>query len=107
MEPNNAYVGCHNKQVIITRHLDRVRIIHGEERHTQSHTLSTTQIKKCVHKRCKLFYALVIENTQIHNNDPTSHLFIKEVKDVFPLEIKGLPPKRVMEHAIDLYYEQD
>ena len=68
-----------------------------------SNVISAMQARRFLRKGCEAFLALVLDSKRgrVKLEDI---LVIKEFLDVFPKELLGLPPKRVVDLAIEVLH---
>ena len=64
--------------------------------------ISSLQAKKCIRKGCKLFVVNIWDIEAEREHHRKDFLILVELKDVFPDEILGLPPKQELQFSIEL-----
>ena len=65
-----------------------------------SNVISAMQPRRFLRKGCEAFLALVLDSKRGHVNLAYIYV-IKQISDVFPKELQGLPPER----EVDLSFE--
>ena len=79
---------------------DEVTFIDERSNHL-SNVISAATTRALVRKECEAYLAYVIETEKVRpsvSDIPT----VSDFSEVFPKELLGLPPKRVIEFAIDV-----
>lgn len=97
MSANNAILDCMNKTITFT--LPACGTLPCTK--TELNFLSTPQAERCLERGCQGF--LVFFSVQVEVEEGLESFPIaREFPEVFPKEMKGLPPEREVEFSIDI-----
>ena len=102
LEAHRVKLDCYNKTFECLDEEDNLRVVRGIPKVISVRHISSMQLKKLCRKGCRVCIAHVMEATE--NETPRLEDFhvIQELRDVFPDEIPGLPPKRDIDFTIYL-----
>ncbi|KAK1410455.1 hypothetical protein QVD17_36992 [Tagetes erecta] len=97
---NHACINCRPKTIMLRVPNGELIIIHGEKRAGHAGIISAFRAAKCLRKGCIAYMAsiLVEEEKRKIENVPV----VTEFTDIFPDELPGIPPERVVEFKINL-----
>nr|XP_017227894.1 PREDICTED: uncharacterized protein LOC108203463 [Daucus carota subsp. sativus] len=95
----NAQIDCKNKRVVLSSPQGKKVTFKGQ-RQTQTF-LTSMQAKKMIRKGCEAYLAYVIDKSK-EVSSPENIPVVRDFIDVFPEELPGLPPDRLIEFTIEL-----
>jgi hypothetical protein len=101
LESHDAILNCKTKRLSLTDDEGQRRVIVGRNQGVSLRFISSLQLRKSMHKGCKL-YAILALNDKGMVEGLENLLVVREFVDVFPEELPGFPPEREMEFTIDL-----
>lgn len=71
----------------------------GECRDFLSNVISTLTVNKLIRKECEAYLAYILD-TKLDSEVMENIHVVKEILDVFPKELPGLPPEREVKFGI-------
>ena len=101
LSKHRAIVDC-DKKTLLLKCSDLLEVtVHGIQSDSVSNVISTMQARRFLRKGCEAFLVLVLDSKrgQVNLEDI---LVIKELSDVFPEELSGLPPEREVDLSIEV-----
>ena len=96
-----AIVDCDKKTVLLECSDMSKVTIHGIRSRSVSNVISVMQARCFLRNGCEAFLALVLDSKRGHVNLEDIPM-IKELPDVFPEELPGLPPEREVDLSIEV-----
>jgi len=105
LEEHILILNCYNNTFFSTNDIGNIVNIKGITSAIYVHEILALQMKKCVHKGCKLYVVHVIDNKEENKQINIAEFSVlNEFKDVFPKEILGLPSQRDIDFTINLVH---
>ncbi|KAI3716247.1 hypothetical protein L6452_23456 [Arctium lappa] len=101
LSKNQAEIVCSKKMIRLPMENGEATIIYGEGRKGDVAIISVIKARKCLAKGCVSFLAYAI-NTKLDQRKLEEVRVVREFPDVFPEDLLGLPPDRVVDFRIDL-----
>ncbi|KAI3773112.1 hypothetical protein L6452_04311 [Arctium lappa] len=101
LSKNQAEIVCSKKMIRLPMANGEATIIYGEGRKGDVAIISVIKARKCLAKGCLSFLAYAID-TKLDQRKLEDVRVVREFPDVFPEDLPGLPPDRVVEFRIDL-----
>ncbi|KAI3685861.1 hypothetical protein L6452_35122 [Arctium lappa] len=101
LSKNQAEIVCSKKMIRLPVANGEAIIIYGEGRKGDVAIISVIKARKCLAKGCLSFLAYVID-TKLDQRKSEGVRVVREFPDVFPEDMPGLPPDRVVDFRIDL-----
>ena len=101
LETHSVVLDWKEKNILFIDDFRHKRILIGTKRGVSLRFISALQLKKSMHKGCKL-YALVVMNNKKDTADVSQHPILSQFSNVSPEELPRLPPKREIEFTIEL-----
>ncbi|KAL8115612.1 hypothetical protein AgCh_022203 [Apium graveolens] len=98
LSSNDAQIDCRGKKIELNIP-GKKKVIFRGKRQTQNF-FTMAQTKKMIWKGCEAYLAYVVD-TQKEVPNLQDILIVNELEDVFPQDLPGLPPDRVIEFAIE------
>lgn len=101
---HSAKMDCRQKRVDCVDDVGISREILGVKRPISLRMISTMHLRRCMRKGCQLFAITISDRGEDLDEEPSLDDFpiLQEFADVFPTEIPGRPPPRVVDFHIDL-----
>nr|XP_043615896.1 uncharacterized protein LOC122587795 [Erigeron canadensis] len=96
-----AKILCHEKIIKIPLDNDEVLIVQGHKAGIQPKIVSSMKVRKYLRKEYHTYLAQVVDK-RVKDKDPLKVKVVRDFLDVFPDELRGLPPARQVEFTIDL-----
>jgi hypothetical protein len=101
LESHEAILNYKMKQLSLVDDEGKRRVIVGWNQGVSLRFISSLQLRKSMHKGCKLYAILALNEKGVAEG--LEHLLVvKEFVDVFPEELPGMPLERELEFTIDL-----
>ncbi|MBE3102723.1 MAG: hypothetical protein IMZ40_00590, partial [Bacilli bacterium] len=98
----DAWIACKEGAVHGKIHNGESFTIRGKRSSPRVPMLSHLQMKRCIRKNHEVFLIHVSEVEDESKDNKRVNEFLDEFKDIFPEELTELPPRRDVDHAIDL-----
>eukprot|EP00253_Pinus_taeda_P029605 PITA_29605 len=103
LEKHWSLVNCKTKTIYYKDDHGEQQELQGIKHPVQIRPITTSQLAKCIKKKCQIYaiqvgYANQKDKTAMLGNIPV----VQEFVDVFPEEVRGLPPKRDVDFTIEL-----
>ena len=103
LEKHWSLVNCKTKTIYYKDDCGEQQELQGIRHPVQIRPITTTQLAKCIKKKCQIYaiqvgYANQKDKTAMLGNIPV----VQEFVDVFLEEVPGLPPKRDVDFTIEL-----
>jgi hypothetical protein len=101
LESHEAILNCKTKWLSLVDDEGQRHVIVGRNRGVSLRFISSLQLRKSLHKGCKLYAILALNEKGVLEG--LEHLpVVKEFVDIFPEELPRMPPERELEFTIDL-----
>jgi hypothetical protein len=101
LELHEAILNCKMKRLILIDDEGQRWVIVGWNQGVSLRFISSLQLRKSMHKGCKIYAILVLNEKGV--TEGIEHLLVvREFADVFLEELPGMPPERELEFTIDL-----
>ncbi|KAI3771892.1 hypothetical protein L6452_03063 [Arctium lappa] len=101
LSKNQAEIVCSKKMIRLPMANGEATIIYGEGRKSDVAIISVIKARKCLAKGYVSFLAYAID-TKLDQRKLEDVRVMREFPDVFPEDLPGLPPDRVVDFRIDL-----
>ncbi|KAI3769229.1 hypothetical protein L6452_00329 [Arctium lappa] len=101
LSENHAEIVCSKKMIRLPVANGVTTIIYGERRKGEVAIISMIKARKFLAKGCSSFLAYAID-TKLEKRKLEGVRVVREFPDVFPEDLPGLPPDRLVEFKIDL-----
>ena len=105
LEKQQVILSCFEKTYTFLYDKGEIITVKGIPRKIVVRQISALQMKKAVHKGCKVFVVHVINDEHLNKEDKLkvdAIPILQDFLDVFLKEIPGLPPKRDLDFTIEL-----
>jgi hypothetical protein len=99
---HEAKLNCYEKNLECEDEKGNARILQGIQKPVFVRQISALQLKKFSRKRCPLYAIQMSNSTKSKEIKAEDRPMLWELRDVFPEEVPGLPPKRDLNFSIDL-----
>jgi hypothetical protein len=101
LESHEAILNCKMKRLSLVDDTGQRCVIVGQNQGVSLRFISSLQLRKSMHKGCKLYVILALNENRVAEG--LEHLsVVREFADIFPEELPGMPPERELEFTIDL-----
>jgi hypothetical protein len=97
---HRALVDCFAKRVFCVDDEGRPIEIQGIQRKVSLRFISTMKVKRCLRQGCQLYVVEAVKDRKGPSLD--QYPVLSEFQDVFPNELRGLPPERELDFTIEL-----
>ena len=98
---NGAQIVCNKKMVQLQTPEVRLIVVHGDRDSTATKIVSMMKAQKYMMHGCEAYLAYVVD-TKMEPKKLEDVPVVREIPDVFPDDLSGIPPDREIEFRIDL-----
>ena len=102
LEAHRVKLDCYNKTFECMDEEGNPVVVKGIPKVISVRHISAMQLKKLCRKVFQLYASHIVEESQDETPRLDDYQVLQEFKDVFPDEIRGLPPKRDIDFTIEL-----